>query len=86
MAGIKTITTNDCVMRIQKKYKDWCDLAKSKSRVRDVGGKRALFISELDKLWDIVAKGAVATIRENRLLAASDKEEDIVFSADQQGM
>ena len=61
-------------------------MAKSKSRIRDVGGKRALFISELAKLWDIVAKDAVATIRENRLLTAAEKEEDIAFYADQQGM
>ena len=73
-------------MRIQKKYKEWCDLAKSKSRIRDVGGKRALFISELAKLWDIGVQDAVATIRENRLLTVSDKEEDIAFYADQQGM
>ena len=39
MAGIKAITKNNRVMRIQKKYKEWCDLAKSKSRTRDVGGK-----------------------------------------------
>ena len=86
MAGIKTITKSNCVMRIQKQYKEWCDLAKSKSRIRDFGEKRALFISELAKLWDIGAKGAVATIRENRLLTASDKEEDIAFYADQQSM
>ena len=86
MAGIKTITNNNCVMRIQKKYKEWCDLAKSKSRIRDVGGKRALFISELAKLWDIGAKDAVATICENRLLTVSEKEEDIGFYADQQSM
>ena len=73
-------------MRIQKKYKEWCDLGKSKSRIRDVGGKWALFISELAKLWDIGAKDAVATIRENRLLTVSDKEEDIGFYADQQCM
>ena len=73
-------------MRIQKKYKEWFDLAKSKSRNRDVGGKRALFISELDKLWDIGAKNDVATIRENRLLTVSDKEEDIAVYADQQGI
>ena len=70
----------------KKKYKEWCDLAKSKSRIRDVGGKRALFISELAKLWDIGAKDAVATIRENRLLTASDKEEYIAFYAHLQGM
>ena len=86
MAGIKTIAKNNCVMRIQKKYKDWCDLAKTMSRIRDVDGKRALFISELDKLCDIGAKGAVATIRENRLLTSSDKEKDIVFYADHEGM
>ena len=73
-------------MWIQKKYKEWCDLAKSKSRIRDVGEKRALFISEFAKLWDIGAKGGVATIRENRLLTVSDKEEDIAFYADQQSM
>ena len=61
-------------------------MAKSKSRIRDVGEKRALFISELAKLWDIGAKGAVATIRENRLLTVSDKEEDLAFYADQQSM
>ena len=54
-------------------------MAKSKSRIRDVGGKRALFISELAKFWDIGAKDAVTTTRENRLLTVSDKEEDIVF-------
>ena len=86
MAGIKTITKNNCVMRIQKKYKEWCDLAKNKNRIRDVGGKHALFISELDKLWNIGAKDAVATICENRLLTASNKKEDIAFYADQQGM
>ena len=86
MAGIKTITKNNCLMRIQKKYKEWCDLAKSKSRIQDVGGKRALFISELAKLWDIGAKGTVATLRENRLLTVSGKEEDTAFYADQQGM
>ena len=84
MAGIKTITKNNCVMRIQKKYKEWYDLAKSKSRIRNVDRKRALFISELDKLWDIGAKDAVATIRKNRLLTASDKKKDIAFYADQQ--
>ena len=73
-------------MRMQKKYKEWCDLAKSKSRIRDVGGKRALFISELTKFWDISAKDDVATIRENRLLTVSYKEEDVAFYADQQGM
>ena len=73
-------------MRIQKKYKESCDLAKSKSRIRDVGEKRALFISELAKLWDIGAKDGVATTRKNRLLTVSDKEEDIAFYADQQGM
>ena len=73
-------------MRMQKKYKEWCDLAKNKSRIRDVGGKRALFISELAKLWDIGAKDAVGNIRENRLLTVSDKEEDIAFYAEQQGM
>ena len=57
-------------------------MAKSKSQIRDVGGKRALFSSELAKLWDIGAKDGVATIRENRLLTASDKEEDITFYAD----
>ena len=72
MAIIKPITKNNCFMRIQKKFKEWLGLAKSKSRIRDVGGKRALFISELDKLWDIGAKNAVATIRENRLLTVSD--------------
>ena len=61
-------------------------MAKSKSRIRDVGGKRELFISELAKFWDIGAKDAVATIRENRLLTVSDKEEDIGFYADQQSM
>ena len=61
-------------------------MAKSKSRIQDVGGKRALFISELAKLWDIGAKDTVATIRENRLLTVSGKEEDIAFYADQQGM
>ena len=86
MAGIKTIIKNNCVMRIQKKYKEWCDLAKSKSRIRDVGEKRALFISELAKLWDIGAKGSVATIRENRLLTVSDKKEDIAFYTDQRSM
>ena len=89
MAGIKTITNNNCVMRMQKKFKEWCDLAKSKSRIRDVGGKRALFVSELAKLWDIGAKDAVATIREIRLLTVSDKKEDkedIAFYADQKGM
>ena len=70
-------------MGMQKKYKEWCDLAKSKSRIRDVGRKRALFISELDKLWNIGAKDAIATIRENQLLTASDKEKDIAFYADQ---
>ena len=73
-------------MWIQKKYKEWCDLAKSKSRIRNVGGKRALFISELAKLWDIGANDAVATINENRLLTVSDKEKDIGFYADQQSM
>ena len=75
-------------MQMQKKYKEWCDLAKSKSRIRDVGGKRALFMSQLAKLWDIGAKDedGVATIRENRLLTVSDKEKDIAFYADQQGM
>ena len=73
-------------MRIQKKYKEWCDLAKNKSRIRDVGEKSVLFISELAKLWDIGAKGASATIRENRLLTFSDKKEDIAFYADQQSM
>ena len=67
-------------------YKEWCNLAKSKSRIRDVGGKQELFISEFDKLWDIGAKDAVAIIRENRLLTASDEEEDIAFYANQQGM
>ena len=56
MAGIKTITKNNCVMRIQKKYKEWYDLAKSKSRIRDVDRKRALFISELDKLGILAPK------------------------------
>ena len=37
-------------------------------------------------MWDIGAKDAVAAIRENRLLTASDKEEDIAFYAGQQGM
>ena len=73
-------------MRMQKKYKEWSDVAKNKSRIRDVGGKRALFISELAKLWDIGAKDGVGTIRENRLLTVSDKEEDIAFYAEQQGM
>ena len=50
-------------MRMQKKYKERCNLAKSKSQIRDVGGKRALFISELAKLWDIGAKDGVGTIR-----------------------
>ena len=61
-------------------------MAKNKSRIRDVGGKQALFISELDKLWNIGAKDAVATICENRLLTASNKKEDIAFYSDQQGM
>ena len=86
MPALKSITKNNCVTRMQKKYKVWCDLAKSKSQIRDVGGKRALFISELAKLWDIGAKDDVATIRENWLLTVSDKEEDIAFYADQQGM
>ena len=67
MTGIKTSIKNNCIMQIQKKYKEWCDLAKSKSRIRDVDGKRALFISELDKLCNIGAEDAVATTRENRL-------------------
>lgn len=85
-AGIKTITKKNCVKRMQKKYQEWCCLSKSKSRVRDVGGKRALFESELDKLWDIGADDAVKTIRENRMLTASDKDQDIAFYADQQSM
>ena len=44
MAGINTNPKNNCVPRIQKKYKEWCDLAKTKSRIRGVGGKRASFI------------------------------------------
>ena len=86
MAGIKTITKTIVLCGYKKKYKEWFDLTKSKSRIRDVGGKRALFISEFDKLWDIGTKNAVATICENRLLTVSDKEEDIAFYADQQGM
>ena len=61
-------------------------MAKSKSGVRDVGGKQALFISELAKFWHVGDKDAVATIRENRLLTVSDKEEDDGFYADQQSM
>ena len=57
-------------------------MAKSKSRIRDAGGKRAVFISELAKLKDFGAKDAVATIRENWLLTVSYKEEDIAFYAD----
>ena len=86
MAGIKTITKNNCVMRIQKKYKELCDSAKSKSRIRDVGGKQALFVWSMTNFWIIGAKDAVATTRENRLLTASDKEKDIAFYAEQQGM
>ena len=86
MAGINTNPKNNCVRRIQKKYKEWCDSAKSKSRIRGVGGKRASFIWELDKFWHIGAKHALATTRENRLLTASDKEENIGFYADQQGI
>ena len=52
----------------------------------DVGGKQALFISELAKLWHIGAKDGVATVRENRMLTVLDKKEDIAFYADQQGM
>ena len=44
------------------------------------------FVSELAKLWDIGARDGVATIRENRLLTVKDREEDIAFYADQQGM
>ena len=56
MAGIKTITKNNCVMRIQKKCKEWCDSAKSKSRIRDVGGKRALFVWSMTNSWILVPK------------------------------
>ncbi|XP_076033868.1 uncharacterized protein LOC143020881 [Oratosquilla oratoria] len=83
MAGIKTMTRQNCMklfVRIHDKHRT---LVKSKERASDPGGKRSAFVLELDSLLDKGAPDAVQNVETNRLLSREKKVEDIRFYQDQ---
>ena len=84
MAGIKTITKPNSILRLESDFAEWTNLKKSMGRPTDPGNKREKFTEKLDKLWDIGAPDAVKEIQTNRLLTPGDKQQDIAFYFDQQ--
>ena len=83
-AGIKTITKQNAITQLKKKYDNWQQLCKNKTRSSDPGRKREIFAEALSKLWDIGASDAIQTIQKNKMLSKERKAEDIFFYEEQQ--
>ena len=86
MARIKTITDRNCEKRLEVLWNNWRSLQKHKSRMNEEASEvKRQFVETLDKLWDIGSPDAIDEIKQNRLLPAKDKAEDIKFYEDQRG-
>lgn len=84
MAGIKTITKQNCVIRLDKVHREWKLLRKSRNKSYSTFENSCeAFSNKLDKLWDIGAPDAIEIIIINRLLSTADKNQDIAFYLDQ---
>ena len=81
---IKTITQNKAVQQLTKIWNNWKVLNKSKTRRKDVGNKRDIFLGSLERLWDVGAVDAIEVIQKDRLLSPDEKQKDIEFYHDQQ--
>ena len=82
--GIKTITQNNAVQQLTKIWNNWKVLNKSKTRRKDDGNKRDIFLGSLERLWDVGAVDAIEVIQKDRLLSPDEKQKDIEFYHDQQ--
>ena len=82
--GIKTNTQNNAVQQLTKIWNDWKVLNKSKTRRKDVGNKRDIFLGNVERLWDVGAVDAIEVIQKDRLLSPDEKQKDIEFYHDQQ--
>ena len=49
---IKTITQNNTVQQLTKIWNNWKVPNKSKTRRKDVGNKRGIFLGNLERLWE----------------------------------
>jgi hypothetical protein len=85
MARIKTKTRQNCMLAVVSLWREWDNLAKNKNRDSDPGGRRAAYVSNLDKLFDIGAPDAFDAIQKSRLLSDDKKKEDVEFYLDQRG-
>ena len=85
MARIKTLTRPNAVNRFMILHEKYRKIVKNKGRNnKPEEEKRANFLKDLDKLFDIGTKDVVEEIRSNRLLTKETKEEDVNFYLDQQ--
>lgn len=85
MARIKTLTRQNAVNHFMILHQKYRNIVKNKGRDNKTEEeKRANFLKDLDKLFDIGANDAVEEIRTNRLLTVEAKGQDINFYLDQQ--
>ena len=81
---IKTITQNNAVPQLTKIWNNWKVLNKSKTRRKDVGNKRNIFLGNVERLCDVGAVDAIEVIQKDRLLSPDEKQKDMEFYHDQQ--